>query len=301
MASLFSSFFSFGREIPRERVTLGVPTITTGHSLIHAGKGFEISGTMAAGTTSAAIGLFIPVAAKATATIVMDDTDANLTYTFKTETADGNAWSVEHVDPADTEQPLVVTVSARKVTVSLATDEGGDIISLSGDVVAAVNSHPEASQFLTCAEAGDGGAVNAVGETSLTGGADKVYGHLQNVVINAAANVVTAQLHRDRDFTGDAINPAPFAACLSDIRPKTPAMQIKGSLNATLAAAGTAHQVKWTRVARGSAQGAGRFAISESGPEENVLRPGLNYTLFLARAGSTAIDYSIFFYEEDEA
>ena len=64
-ASIGDSYYSFGPDIPKDRVTLGVPVITTDHSLIHEGIAFNVSGTFAEGTGLAVIGIKPPAAAKA--------------------------------------------------------------------------------------------------------------------------------------------------------------------------------------------------------------------------------------------
>jgi hypothetical protein len=299
--SITESVYSFGPDVPRERVTLGLPVISTDHALIHSGIAYTLTGTFGAATTVAAIGLKAPAAAKAAATIVMTDTDANLTYTFLTEGKEGNNWSVTHVDPEDTDQELVVTLAGRDITVSLATDEGGDITSLASEVAEAVNAHPEISKFIVCTVPGDDGGVNAVTKTSLSGGASNVFVHFKPIAVTAAADVVTILLHEVGSFTGTAVNPMFVPQNQNRTSSLTSDVTITASADATISTAGTGYKQVFSKVARGSAGGAARYAESVGSPEEIVLKPGVQYVLGMARAGSTAIDFELFWYEEESA
>ena len=297
-ASIGDSYYSFGPDVPKDRVTLGVPVITTDHSLIHEGIAFNVSGTFAEGTGLAVIGIKPPAAAKASVTVTMTETEANLVYTFLKEGKDGNNWKVTHVDPADTDQELTVTLAGNTITVSLATDEGGTITSLASDVAEAINSHPEISLFLVCTVPGEGGGVNAVAEASLAGGASNVFLHFKPVAIQSSINVTTVQIIEDRDFTGTAVNPMWEAVNQNRVSTKTSDVTITSSAGATLSTAVAGTKVLLTKTARGSAQGAGQFVASVSAAEEIVFKPGVQYLVSMARAGSTAIDFELFWYEE---
>jgi len=293
MSGIAESYFGFGPDVPKDRVTLGVPVITTDHALIHEGLAFSLTGTFAAnGTAKPAIGIKPPAAVAASATVVMTDTDANLTYTYKETGPRGNLWKVVHVDPEDEDQELTVTVDSYVITVSLATDEAGEITSLSADVVEAVNAS-EAGQFVVCAEAGDGGAVNAVSIASLAGGTDALYVHFKAVGITAAAAVVTVSLVENTEVTGTALELTPVD--LNRVTANTSKCTITATLESSRAPGGVLLK---TLIARGTAQGAARYSDDAGYPEEIVFKPGLNYVLEFAPAGATAIDYQIFWYEE---
>jgi flagellar hook protein FlgE len=62
---------------------------------------------------------------------------------FETKGAANNSYSIEFVKPGAANSPLDVTVSGSTITVSLATDAGGNIISTLNDVVTALNSDPD--------------------------------------------------------------------------------------------------------------------------------------------------------------
>jgi hypothetical protein len=297
-ATIKDSYYTFSPDVPKERVTLGVPVLTTDHALIHEGIAYTVSGTFAAATTSAAIGLYAPAAAKASATVAMTDTDANLIYTAVKEGKAGNSWSVVHEDPSALLSPLDVSVAGNVITVSLETDAAGAIVSTSAEVADAVNANPEIAQYISCAEASTGGVVNAVVSASLTGGANQVVVHFKPLNITAAAAVVTTQIHKDRGFTGTAVSPMWEAINSNDLSSNTSDVIITSSADATLATAGAGSKVVLTKTARGHSGGPVVAPASVGSAEERVFKPGLHYTIFMARAASTAIDFELFWYEE---
>lgn len=60
----------------------------------------------------------------------------------------GNGLTVEALDPGAPDQPLVVSVSDGTVSISLATDAGGNITSTAADVIAAINADADASALI---------------------------------------------------------------------------------------------------------------------------------------------------------
>lgn len=88
--------------------------------------------------------------------------------------ANGNALRVEYVDPGAAAQPLTVTVAGNDITVSLATDGAGNIISTAQDVMNAVNADPTAQAMVTAelapGSSGTGLVADTGGLTNLTGG-----------------------------------------------------------------------------------------------------------------------------------
>jgi hypothetical protein len=87
----------------------------------------------------------------------------------------GDAVSVEFVDPATPDAALDVTVAGTDITVDLATDGGGAIVSTAAQVAAAVTGDVDANVLVTVANApgNDGtGVVTALAQTNLAGGFD---------------------------------------------------------------------------------------------------------------------------------
>jgi len=88
----------------------------------------------------------------------------------------GNAISIQYINPAANSSPLDVDVagSGKAIKIYLATDVGGAITSTADDLKAAVAAHPVASLLVAGVDAGgdDGsGVVTAMAATYLTGGA----------------------------------------------------------------------------------------------------------------------------------
>lgn len=109
------------------------------------------------------------------------------------------------VDPAANSQALAVDVDGDDITVSLATDGAGAIVSTAAQVIAAVNEHDTASQLVTAANAGVSngtGVVTAVGLTPLAGGADEDAGLIKFGRISSIDDTTDiAQVNLDRKDT----------------------------------------------------------------------------------------------------
>jgi hypothetical protein len=297
MNTLASSGFSFGQDIPKERVTLALPCITTDHAYIHDSKAFSLEGTLAAnGTNTAVIAFNPPAAAAAKATAVMTDTDANILYTFKTTGTRGNVWDVVHTDPSGNSKSLAVTVVGTVVNISLATNSGGTIISTAAQVVAAVNASP-AGEYMTASLVSTGGTVNAVAKVDLAGGADDVYIHFKATDITAAADIVTVDIIEGATFTGTAATFTAYNRNRSN--PVATRAAITGTLAATVTT--TSAVLLDHLVARGSASGPNTAVHSSMAGEELVFDPGKAYVVRIVPTGATAIDYKLFWYEEDGA
>jgi hypothetical protein len=294
MTNMLNSGFSFGVDVPKERVTLAVPVITTDHSYIHEGKAFSLEGTFAANGTSVAVVAFNPpAAAAASATAVMTDTDANILYTFNSTGPEGNSWDVVHVDPSGNSQPLNVSVAGTVVTISLATNADGNIISTAAQVVAAVNSS-DAAEHLTASLVSSGGTVNAVVKVDLTGGADNVYIHFKATEVTAAASVATVDIIEGATYTGTAATLTPYN------RNRADPIATRAAIAATLAGSVTTTSAVFLDhlVARGSANGPNTSIHSSGAGEEIVFQPGKKYLVRFIPTAATAIDYKLFWYEE---
>jgi hypothetical protein len=287
--------FSGDSNTPRERVTTGVPVIDTNHAAIHEKLGFELSGTFAANGTNKALVAFNPPAkAKASKSIVMTDTDANLLYTFNEYGFTGNDWKVVHVDPSGNKQPLTVSVAGTTITVSLATNAGGTITSTAAQVAAAVNTS-DASNWVVCTVPGTGGTVNAVASADFAGGADDIYIHLQTADFTADANIVVLRVIEGATYTGTAATFTPI--CKNRVLPLG---VCRAAITGTLAATVTTTDaiVLETATARGSSTGPQLASVTKSNYDEWVLRPGKSYVFEFTPTGATAIDYRLFWYEE---
>lgn len=280
---------------PRERVTTGVPVINTNHAAIHEKLGFELSGTFAANGANKALVAFNPPAkAKASKTIIMTDTAANLLYTFNEYGFAGNDWKVVHVDPSGNKQPLAVSVAGTTITVSLATDADGVITSTAAQVAAAVNVS-DASNWVVCTVPGAGGTVNAVASADFAGGADDIYIHLQTADFTADANVVVLRVIEGATYTGTAATFAPV--CKSRVLPLG---VCRAAVTGTLAASVSTTDaiVLETATARGSSSGPNSATVIKKNDDEWVFRPGKAYIFEFTPTGATAIDYRLFWYEE---
>lgn len=296
MTDIGTSAFYYGTDVPKERVTLATPTITTDHAYIHEGIAYGLSGTFAAnGTNKAVIAFNPPADTKATVTIDMTNANADMTYTAKLSGADGNLITVVHVNPGAASQPLVVTEDGKIITISLATGSNSAISSTSAQVAAAVNA---ASALVAATAEGTGaGIVNAVSSTALAGGKAAVYVHFKTSDFTAAADIVTLRILENATYTGTA---ATFTPINKNRVLKTAS---KVAMTGTLAASVTTTSavVIDTLVARGTTAGAARHSSTKSQAEEFVMDPGTAYLLEFTPKGATAIDYEIFWYEESGA
>jgi len=292
-----TSAFSYGTDVPKERVTLAVPVITTDHAYIHEGKAFSLEGTLAANTNKVAVIAFNPpddVAASATA--VMTDTDANILYTFKETGTEGNLWDILHVDPSAESQPLTIARDDRVVTVSLATDGSGTINSTAAEVVAAFNLS-DAGEYITASLVSTGGTMNARAKIDLAGGTDALYIHFKATEIGAAADIVTVDIIEAATYTGTAATFTPYN------RNRESAITSKAAIAGTLDAAVTTTSAAFLDhiVARGSATGSKSETHSSGAGEEIVFSPGKKTIVRFTPTGATAIDYKLFWYEESGA
>ena len=92
--------------------------------------------------------------------------------TAKALGTEGNAISIELLDPAVASADISVQTSGNKITVSLATDVSGAIATTPTDIVSALSNHA----LVTATALGDGDeTVVPVAKTYLTGGADEPF------------------------------------------------------------------------------------------------------------------------------
>lgn len=115
------------------------------------------------------LGAFTQVTAGARASLVAGD----ITLTAKAFGSAGNAITVELLDPAAPSASLTVTVTAKKISVSLATDGGSAITTDYGDLAVALQNSVPASALVTTT----GSSATLVAPLTLTplaGGVDLV-------------------------------------------------------------------------------------------------------------------------------
>lgn len=122
----------------------------------------------------------VPVdGAFATLDVDMTADNADITLTAVEAGAAGNQISIGFLDPSDDLVPLSVVVAGTAISVTLETDDEGEIVSTANEVIAAINAHPMASRLVTAAATGEQtgeGVVNAVAADSLESGATATAG-----------------------------------------------------------------------------------------------------------------------------
>lgn len=96
-------------------------------------------------------------------------TNQGLTYISKRSGTAGNAITIRLLDPTANTQPLSVTVATTAITVHLATDGAGAIITTANQIKAAINAHAIAGLLVSVTGSGSS-AVTALGTTNLSGG-----------------------------------------------------------------------------------------------------------------------------------
>jgi len=136
--------------------------------------------------------LSVPVTAIAAA-LTVDPAGANngIVYTANAAGSPGNDITIQHIDPADVDQPLIVSVRGKAIRVRLATNAGGAITSTAEQVIAAVNAHWMAGHLVTAADvvgSSGKGLVAAQAVTHLAGGADMDATHATLTVAPAGAD-----------------------------------------------------------------------------------------------------------------
>jgi len=283
----------------KERVTGAHACITTDHAFIHDGIAYTAAGTMAVLTGDSG-GLFLvpPVASAAAVTINMTNATADLTYTAVGTGTDTNSINVTHVDPGANDADLAVSVFVKTITVSLATDGSGTIISTAAEVKAAVNAHAEASLLATCEDEGAGsGIVNAVANTFLTGAVNSAYIHFKAAAIRSTAAVSVSLMEGYTKAVGDTVsavtprnrNRISADASVVTLTGGTDVVPTQGATFCTLATAAIGANLPAYKVGGDMSQA-----------EEWVFKPGTSYCIAIANAsGSTAtVSYDLFWYEE---
>ena len=152
-----------------------------------------------------------PDAATATAATLTTGTSAantELEFTAAEAGAAGNAISVALVDPGAADAVLSISVASKAVTVALATDAQGDIISTADEVRTALTSNGEAAALFAVANGNsDGtGVLSPLPAVKLSGGADEPF-PLDTPVLVAGSALQAGEL----DTTGEGAGSLPGA------------------------------------------------------------------------------------------
>lgn len=130
------------------------------------------------------------------ATLDSTASDADLTITAKSKHIGSDKISVELVDPAASSASLTVTVTGRKISISLATDGTSAITTTAAQVKTAIDGDADASALVTVAlETAGTGVVDAIAETSLDG--------QNSISIKFGEGNLTYSEHRNVQFTRD--------------------------------------------------------------------------------------------------
>jgi len=294
--------FKRGYGTQEERITMGVPTITTDHAAIHEKQAFTVANkmTIASGKVGA-ISIRPPTDVAASYTFNMTNALADLTYTAKEVGYDGNDITITHVDPSGNNQPLSVSVSGTDITVNLATGAGGAITSTAALVKAAINANIEASELVLCEDEGVGsGIVNATVKTNLTGGSLKSYVHFKPATFSNSAGPIYISLIEDATFTGNSstVTPVNRNRHGMDVPSRVPC---SATVDATVVNGANALTLSNVSLF-GSSAGASRMGGSSNLSDEWVLDPGVNYLMVFSNATSPGVEailaYDLFWYEE---
>lgn len=282
-----------------ERVTGGHACITTDHAFIHDGIAFSATGIMTiANNKTGALFLAVPGDVSAAVTINMTNANADLTYTATEAGTDGNSVNVTHVDPGVADAALSVTTFVKSIIVSLATDANGDITSTAAEVKAAVNANADAAALATCDDEGDGsGVVNAVANTFLTGGSNRIYCHFKAANVGANVAVTASLLEGYVKAVGNTVSTL-TPQNRNRIRNTASRLTVTGGTDVTPTQ--EASYATLGTVTIGSSLPTYKVGGEASSAEEWVLAPGVNYCLAIANASgsSASVSYDLFWYEE---
>src|SRR5690606_4878617 len=126
------------------------------------------------------------------ATAIINGVAANggLTYTAANVGINGNNIRITHVNPGTASGAIDVSVEQKKITVTLATDAEGELLSTAADVATAIAADPDAAALVSVAASGDGQGIAATAQTvALTGGVNEPFPLDEPVLIT---NIYTA-------------------------------------------------------------------------------------------------------------
>ena len=288
-----------GMDIPKDPYSKTVPTLSVEHVEIHAGRMFELDGTLTVvNAQTGSVAITVPAQAAGVAVVDMTNALSDLTYTARSMGRAGNDISVTHVDPVGNNQPLAVSVSGKAITVSLATGAGGAITSTALTVAAAIRANVAANDLVSVAVEGAGtGIVNAKAKQNLINGRDIVDVHFKAIGLSVSGGPFTVILKEDASFVaaGTAVTPR------NRNRQDTNTSQLACKTNAnTTVADGAGVVTLATSVLGAATQAQQSVGGAKAGDEEWLLARGAkNYLLQFTNgsAGSLVVNYQLMWYE----
>lgn len=116
--------------------------------------------------------------------------NGELTYTAASVGINGNNIRITHVNPGAPSAAIDVSVDQKKITVTLATDATGELLSTADEVATAINADSAASALVSAAASGDGQGIAATAQSvALTGGVNEPFPLNEPVLIT---NIYTA-------------------------------------------------------------------------------------------------------------
>ena len=288
-----------GLEVPKDEYSGTVPTLSVEHTEIHAGRMFELDGTMsvAAGQIGS-VALTIPAQAAGSALVDMTNANADLTYTARRKGRATNDISVTHLNPGAASQPLTVSVVGNDITVSLATNAGSAITSTANQVAAAVAANADANNLVSVSAEGTGlGVTNAKAKQNLVNGRDIVDVHFKAANLSVSGGPFTVVFKEDSTFVaaGTAVTPR------NRNRQSSNTSQAACKSNANTTVADGAGVVSLATTVLGAATpGPTVVAGAKTGDEEWLLARGAkNYLLQATNgsAGALTLNYQLMWYE----
>ncbi|MTI12626.1 phage tail sheath subtilisin-like domain-containing protein, partial [Sansalvadorimonas verongulae] len=111
-----------------------------------------------------------------TASLTVGTGDSGLTFAAQTTGAQGNALAVRFVNPQANDAALAVSVIGQVISVSLATNASGSVVTTADDVKTAIEGNTEAAGMVAVTLTGNGsGAVDAEPLAYFTGGQDEPF------------------------------------------------------------------------------------------------------------------------------
>lgn len=152
----------------------GVLSDTNPHALSLDDIGFSTDKSPVYHQQKSHVSGFEPPARAASLLVTTGDVNATILYSAKAAGVEGNRITIAHVASAPN-QVLAVAVSSLAVTVTLETDDLGQIVSTASEVVAEIADSVDVSRVISAALEGDGsGTVEELEVTALSGGLDEI-------------------------------------------------------------------------------------------------------------------------------
>lgn len=120
---------------------------------------------------------------KATFTTALFDPNNDLTFTSKVFGSDSNNISIEYIKPSSPNIPLSIEVTEWALTITLGTDENGNVVTTASELMDYMNSNQDLVD-VTLAEGSDGtGFVRELDKSYLSGGVDATVTTIANDII----------------------------------------------------------------------------------------------------------------------